>query len=106
MIRQGTLIDASIIRSAARRPRMDEGPTSRIDHDARFSADNERGRFNFGYKVHIAVKQGSAIIEKWRVTPANVQEVTVAPQLLPESGAVYADRGDDAAALRAGDPRP
>lgn len=100
-IRQGTLIDASIIASAARRPRMTEGPTSQTDPDARFGADNERGRFSFGYKVHIAVKQGSAIIDKWRVTPANVQEVTVAPQLLPDNGSVYADRGYDAAALRA-----
>ena len=100
-IRQGTLIDASIIPSAARRPRIAEGPISHTDPDARFGADNERGRFSFGYKVHIAVKQGSAIIDRWRVTPANVQDVTVAPQLLPESGAVYADRGYDAAALRA-----
>jgi IS5 family transposase len=99
-IRQGTLIYASIIPSAARRPRMAEGPTSRTDPDARFGADNERGRFSFGYKVHIAVAQGSAIIDKWKVTPANVQEVTVAPQLLPPTGPVYADRGYDAAALR------
>lgn len=98
-IRQGTLIDASIIPSAARRPRMAEGPTSPTDPDARFGADNERGRFSFGYKVHIAVRQGSAIIDKWRVTPANVQEVTVMPPLLPRAGAVYADRGYDAAAL-------
>ena len=100
-IRQGTLIDASIIASAARRPRIAEGPTSQTDPDARFGADNERGRFSFGYQVHIAVKQGSAIIDKWKLTPANVQEVTVAPQLLPPAGAVYADRGYDAAALRA-----
>ena len=98
-IRQGTLIDASIIASAARRPRMSEGPTSRTDPDARFGANNERRRFTFGYKVHVAVDQGSQTIDKWRLTPANVQEVAVAPQLLPDSGAVYADRGYDAAAL-------
>ena len=105
-IKQGTLIDASIIQSAARRPRMGEGKVSQTDPDARFGANNERGRFTFGYKVHIAVDQGSSTIGRWRVTPANVQEVTVAPELLPATGRVYADRGYDAAACRAGGPRP
>jgi transposase, IS5 family len=100
-IRQGTLIDASIIQSAARRPRLDEGRISPTDPDARFGANNERGRFTFGYKVHIAVDRGSATITRWQVTPANIQEVTVAPELLPTAGAVYADRGYDAAALHA-----
>ena len=100
-IKQGTLIDASIVQSAARRPRMDEGQTSPTDSDARFGANNERRRFTFGYKVHIAVDQGSTTIDKWRLTPANAQEVTVAPALLPETGAVYADRGYDSAALHA-----
>lgn len=100
-IKQGTLIDASIVQSAARRPRMDEGPISKTDPDARFGANNERRRFTFGYKAHIAVDRGSATIDKWRLTPANVQEVTVAPELLPQAGAAYADRGYDAAALHA-----
>lgn len=98
-IRHGTLIDASIIASAARRPRLADGRTSPTDPDARFGANNERGRFTFGYKTHIAVDRGSATISRWRVTPANVQEVTVAPELLPERGTIYADRGYDAAAL-------
>lgn len=100
-VKQGTLIDASLISSAARRPRMDEGKVSQTDPDARFGANNERGRFSFGYKAHIAVDAGSMTINTFRLTPANVQEVTVAPELLPQSGAVYADRGYDAASLHA-----
>lgn len=100
-VKQGTLIDASIVASAARRPRMNEGPLSKTDPDARFGANNERRRFTFGYKAHIAVDRGSTTVDKWRLTPANVQEVTVAPELLPETGAAYADRGYDAAALHA-----
>ena len=100
-IKQGTLIDASIVQSAARRPRMDQGKTSATDPDARFGANNERGRFTFGYKMHIAADQGSTTIGKWRLTSANVQEVTVAPALLPDAGTVYADRGYDSAALHA-----
>jgi transposase, IS5 family len=100
-IKQGTLIDASIIQSAARRPRMDEAQTGASDPDARFGANNARGRFTFGYKAHIAVDQGSATITRWHLTPANIQEVRVAPELLPAQGAVYADRGYDAAGLHA-----
>lgn len=101
-VKQGTLIDASIVPSAARRPRMDEAKTSPADPDARFGAANERRRFTFGYKMHVAVDQGSATVRAWRLTPANVQEVTVAPALLPaDAGTVYADRGYDAASFRA-----
>ena len=102
VVKQGTLIDASIVPSAARRPRMDEGKTSATDPDARFGTSNERGRFTFGYKMHVAVDQGSATVRRWQLTPANVQEVTVAPGLLPaEAGTVYGDRGYDSADFRA-----
>ena len=100
-VRQGTLIDATLITSAARRPRMDEDKVSPTDPDARFGANNERGRFSFGYKAHIAVDAGSTTINTWKLTPANVQEVTVAPDLLPQTGEVFADRGFDAANLHA-----
>src|ERR1700733_5317845 len=100
VVKQGTLIDASIIASAARRPRMDEDKISPTDPDARFGTSNERGRFTFGYKLHVAVDAGSMMVRAWRLTPANVQEVSVAPSLLPaEGGTVYADRGYDGAQL-------
>jgi IS5 family transposase len=101
MVKQGTLIDASLVTSAARRPRMDEGQTSPADPDARFGANNERRRFTFGYKLHVAVDHGSRLVRRLRLTPANVQEVTVAPHLLPaDAGTVYADRGYDSESLR------
>ncbi len=100
VVKQGTLIDASIIASAARRPRMDEDKISPTDPDARFGTSNERGRFTFGYKLHVAVDAGSMMVRAWRLTPANVQEVSVAPSLLPAAGGtVYADRGYDGAQL-------
>jgi len=100
-VRQGTLIDATLITSAARRPRMDEDKVSPADPEARFGANNERGKFSFGYKAHIAVDAGSMTINAWKLTPANVQEVTIAPDLLPQTGEVFADRGFDAADLHA-----
>jgi IS5 family transposase len=102
VIRQGTLIDASIVTSAARRPRMDEDKVSPTDPDARFGTTNERGRFAFGYKMHVAVDAGSGLVRTVKVTPANEQEVAVAPQLLESAaGTVYGDRGFDSNGLRA-----
>lgn len=101
VVKQGTLIDASIVPSAARRPKMDEDNISSTDPDARFGAGNERRRFTFGYKMHVAVDAGSLIIRTCQVTPANVQEVSVAASLLPHAaGTVYGDRGYDSASLR------
>lgn len=101
LIKQGTLIDASMVTSAARRPRKEEGPVSAIDPDARFGADNERHRFTFGYKLHIAVDQGSGLIRNGLLTSANIQDISVATALIPtDAGTVYADRGYHSKALR------
>lgn len=101
LIKQGTLIDASMVTSAARRPRKEEGPTSRVDPDARFGADNERHRFTFGYKMHVAVDQASSLVRNGLLTSANIQDVSVATDLIPaEAGTVYADRGYHSKALR------
>lgn len=101
VVKTGTLIDASLISSAARRPRMDEDKASPIDPDARFGTSNERGRFTFGYKMHVAVDQGSTLVRAFRLTPANIQEVMVGPELVQgDEAVVYADRGYDAARMR------
>ena len=102
VVRQGTLIDASLMTAAARRPRKDEGKTSRTDPDARFGANNERRRFSFGYKLHIAQDEGSAIVRGAVLTPANVQEISVAGALVQgDEAALFADRGYDARWLHA-----
>jgi IS5 family transposase len=101
LLKRGTLVDASLVTSAARRPRMKEPKVSPTDPEARFGASNERRRFVFGYKVHAAVDQGSGLVRSIAVTPANVQDVTMAAALLPpEAGVVYADRGYDSRRLR------
>lgn len=98
IVKQGTLIDATIVRSAARRPRMGEGRTSTTDPDARFGTNNERRRYEFGYKLHVGVDAGSGLVRALATTPANVQEVTLADTLVQgDETAVYADRAYDAA---------
>lgn len=100
VLKQGTLIDATLVRAAARRPRMDEDRTSAVDPDARFGTNNERGRFTFGYKLHVAVDGGSGLVRGVRVSPANVQEIDLATALVQgDERAVYADRGYDARRL-------
>ena len=99
LIKQGTLIDASMVTSAARRPRKEEGPTSATDPDARFGADNERRRFTFGYKMHVAVDRGSGLIRNGLLTSANIQDVTVAAALIPSE----AGRSMPIAVITAGD---
>jgi IS5 family transposase len=97
VLKQGTLIDATIIQSAARRPRMDEDNVSPVDPDARFGTNNERRLFTFGYKFHVAVDAGSGLVRAQVTTPANVQEVALASDLVQgDELAVYADRGYDA----------
>lgn len=96
ILKHGTLIDATLVKSAARRPRMSEGQVSPTDPEARFGANNESRRFEFGYKAHIAVDAGSGLVRAVRTTPANVQEIVEAPGLVQgDEAAVYADRGYD-----------
>lgn len=100
VLRQGTLIDASLVTSAARRPTVKEGPTSTVDPDARFGTNNERRRYQFGYKLHVAVDKGSGLVRDLRLSPANRQEIDFACELVQgDEAAVYADRGYDAQRL-------
>ncbi len=97
LLKQGTLIDATLVRSAARRPRVREGKTSDSDPDARFGTNNEHGRFAFGYKLHVGVDARTGLVRAVDTTPANVQKVTRAGRLIQgDERRVYADRGYDA----------
>jgi IS5 family transposase len=102
LVKRGTLIDATLMQAAARRPRMQEEKVSRTDPDARFGANNERRRYEFGYKAHVGVDAGSGLVRRCVLTPANVQEVTQAQVLIAgDEAEVLADRGYDARALHA-----
>lgn len=100
VVKRGTLIDATIMQAAARRPRMNEGKTSKTDPDARFGTNNERRRYEFGYKAHIGMDGGSGLVRSQCLTPANVQEVRMAGSLIMgDEDEVLADRGYDSRAL-------
>ena len=87
VLKRGTLIDASLVRSAVnlrlRRPShplppdADGRPASKLvksslDPDAGWTVKQENKRF-FGYKAHIAMDQGSRIIRAGLVHPCKRQ---------------------------------
>lgn len=100
LVRQGTLIDASLIATAAAEPRKQPGGgTSRVDPEAEWAKKGSKA--TFGYKLHIAVDQGSGLVRAARPTPARVADCTVGPELVQgDAGAVYADMGYASATMR------
>lgn len=100
VVRQGTLIDASLMPAAAAEPaRQPGGGRSRVDPEAVWAKKGSKAVF--GYKLHVAVDQGSGLVREARLTPANVADCTVGPDLVQgDEAAVYADKAYDNAAMR------
>jgi transposase, IS5 family len=130
IVRQGTLVDASLIDAAVKRPKppveqppaeqaaapsevkpaepsgaTKERPPSKLvksplDPDAAWA--KKGGRRYFGYKVHVGVDQGSAIIRRQVLTPANVNDTEPADLLIcGDEAALYGDQAYTSARRRA-----
>ena len=94
MVKAGTLIDASLVAADARRPRKDEPLEGRSDRDASWNAMPEQPLF--GYKMHLAVDQGSGLVRRALLTPAHVSDKAPFLDLVQgDEQTVYADRGYD-----------
>jgi len=93
-IRQGTLIDATVIDAAAAEPsRQKGGGRSDADPDATW-VKRPDGSARFGYKLHAAVDLGTGIVRRACVTPANVADVDKGHDLvIGDEQVVYADKG-------------
>jgi transposase, IS5 family len=105
VLKQGTLIDASLIPSSVNPPPRPTGTPS-LDADGRPASKlvrNERdpeaawakkgGTYFFGYKAHVAMDEGSRIIRRVLLTPASVNDTVVADQLIcGDEQIVYADK--------------
>jgi IS5 family transposase len=113
VLKRGTLIDASLIRSAVNPPPppvhlppdADGRPASKL---VRHPADPEaawtrkQGRHFFGYKAHLAMDLGSRIIRRATLTPANINDSVPADQLIcGDEATVWADKAYDSKARRA-----
>jgi IS5 family transposase len=101
MVKTGSLIDATLIAAAAAEPpKQKGGGRSEADPDARWAKQGSKARF--GYKLHVAVDQGSGLVRGARLTPANVNEITVGPELVQgDEGAVWADKAYVGPTMRA-----
>jgi transposase, IS5 family len=106
MVKQGTLIDATLVASAVATPASGstpQGVESRSPHDpdANWTRQGASRRLFFGYKVHIGVDQGSGLIRSRVVTGAKTYESEVADALvMGDEGAVYADKAYEKKARR------
>lgn len=74
-IKEGTLIDATIVEADAKRPPKSEGEISMVDPDAGFTKKN--GESYFGYKMHVGVDEGSTLIREVDGTTADINDCLV-----------------------------
>jgi transposase, IS5 family len=98
MLKRGTLIDATVVESAAAKPAVHSDPADHVDADAAFLKRDGKAGASYGYKAHVAVDQGSLLVRHAKLTPANVGETVVADELIianSDGGAVYADKAYD-----------
>jgi IS5 family transposase len=113
VLKCGTLIDASLIRSAVNPPEPPDNPLppdadgrpasklikSPYDPDAAWT--KKEGKYAFGYKMHVAMDQGSRIIRRLAFTPANINDTVPADALIcGDEATVYADKAYDSNARR------
>ena len=77
MVKAGTLMDATLVESQGRRVSKIEEAT---DKDAAWA--RKGGRHYYGYKVHVGVDEGSGLIRKAVLTPANINDTEVADELI------------------------
>jgi IS5 family transposase len=93
VVKAGTLVDATLVRAAAAEPpKQKGGGRSKADPDAAW-AKRAKGGAPFGYKLHAGVDAGLGIVRRARLTPANVNEITIGPEMVAgEEGSVWADK--------------
>ena len=98
VIKRGTLVDATIIAGAVRRPYQGGGVNPR-DPDARFT--RKRDKTYFGYKAHLAVDEGSGLVRQAEMTSANVHDSRFGEALIQgDEQGYFADRAYNSQALR------
>ena len=84
-----------------RPPGGDAGEVSGRDPQAGWTKKN--GKSRFGYKAHVAVDEGSGLVRRASMTPADVHDSIPADDLVQgDEAAVYADKAYDSAKRRTG----
>ncbi len=91
-LRKGTLIDATIIQANAKSPTG--GEVSERDPEAGWT--QKAGKYHFGYKAHVGMDQTSGMINKVKVTSADVHDSLATYECLDtRDKKAYADKAYD-----------
>ena len=91
-LRKGTLVDATIIQANAKTPTG--GEISERDPEAGWT--QKAGKYHFGYKAHVGMDQTSGMINKVKVTSADVHDSLATYECLDEKDKnAYADKAYD-----------
>lgn len=99
ILKKGTLIDATLVEADATARQIGDDEIETSDPDADFA--RQRGKAFFGYKAHVGVDQGSGLIRRALVTPANIHDSTVGDDLIcGDERQVFADKAYHSRARR------
>ena len=99
VLREGTLMDATIVQAAVKPPSSKEGKVSAADPSAEFTKKNDKSYF--GYKLHIGMDQGSKLIRRLLTSGASLHDGQASRDLISgDEGAVYADKAYGSKELR------
>jgi IS5 family transposase len=84
ILRRGTMLDATLIETAAARPPsgLAEEETPSSDPDAGFTRRQGKPGSTYGYKAHVGVDQFSGLIRRVVTTAANVNDTVEADRLI------------------------
>jgi transposase, IS5 family len=83
IVKQATIIDATLIQANAKPPSGDREAT---DRDAKFTV--KAGKPHYGYKMHVAVDAEYGVIRDLAFTPANVHDRRCTEPLVPDDPSV------------------
>ena len=95
MLKQGTLMDATLVEADVKKPPISAGPGAKspTDPDADWSGGRVGRRSHFGYKAHIGVDMWTGLVRRAMFTSAKTYESAVADELVSgDEGEVYGDR--------------
>jgi IS5 family transposase len=88
LLRKGTIVDSTLIEA----PSSTKNREKQRDPDAHQT--KKGNQWHFGYKAHIGVDKDSGLVQKVKVTAANVSDVATMPELLTgEEEVIYGDSG-------------
>jgi len=94
VLRKGTIVDATIVAAASRKPDLQQGKGATVAREPGARWTRKNGRSYFGYRFHIGADLGSNLIRRMVLTPGNVNESSVADDLIcGDEQAVYGDKG-------------